>query len=100
MNLRRLAGQIDFETVLARPWTDEVEDYKEYKRLRDLEHAKSKTRQDKNRASADLAPTLAGTTDGPAIETQRAREPPASEFLISPSSVVRWIKQRPRGSTQ
>ncbi|PPJ57268.1 hypothetical protein CBER1_02792 [Cercospora berteroae] len=100
VNLRRLAGQIGFETVLARPWTDEVEDYKEYKRLRDLEHAKSKRRQDKNRVSADLAATLAATTDGTAIESQRPRENPASEFLVSPSSIARWTKQRQHGSTQ
>ncbi|KAM3422761.1 hypothetical protein BST61_g245 [Cercospora zeina] len=81
VNLKRLSGQVDFETVLARPWTDELEDYKEYKRLHDLEHAKSKTRQDKKQESADFAKTVDGTSDGPAVKVQGPREHPDFEAL-------------------
>ncbi|KAI5367416.1 putative PUA-like superfamily, SRA-YDG superfamily protein [Septoria linicola] len=42
VKFRRLPAQAAFETVLARPWTEEVEDYREYKRLRDLKRSKSK----------------------------------------------------------
>ncbi|WPH03420.1 Hypothetical protein R9X50_00630000 [Acrodontium crateriforme] len=33
---KRLQSELPFETVLGRPWADEVEDYKEYKRQRQL----------------------------------------------------------------
>lgn len=35
------------ESVLKRPWTDEVEDYTEYKRIRDVERDVQKTKEEK-----------------------------------------------------
>ncbi|EMC92317.1 hypothetical protein BAUCODRAFT_151729 [Baudoinia panamericana UAMH 10762] len=34
INFKRLPDQLSMDTVLARPWTEEVEDYREYKRMR------------------------------------------------------------------
>ncbi|KAF2216261.1 hypothetical protein CERZMDRAFT_81401 [Cercospora zeae-maydis SCOH1-5] len=84
VNLKRLAGQVDFETVLARPWSDELEDYKEYKRLHDLEHAKLKTRQTEKQDSATIQNTLDGTSDGPAAEIHWSpRKRLAFEHILS-----------------
>ena len=34
ITFERLVSEPNMETVLCRPWNDEVEDYREYKRLR------------------------------------------------------------------
>lgn len=36
ITFKRLPNQVSMESVLARPYIDEIEDYKEYKRLREM----------------------------------------------------------------
>ena len=54
----RLPNQTPMEEVLARPWSDEVEDYAEYKRLRQL------AKEEK----PGLKPAVTVQTDGPVDE--------------------------------
>lgn len=46
VKFQRLPHQTGFEQVLERPWAEELEDYMEYKRIRDVEHMKRKERHD------------------------------------------------------
>lgn len=58
VNFRRLPNQVPMEEVLSRPWSDEVEDYAEYKRLRQL------AKEEK----PPLKPAVTVQTDGPVDE--------------------------------
>ncbi|KXT15574.1 hypothetical protein AC579_9969 [Pseudocercospora musae] len=55
VNFRRLVSESSMELVLKRPWSDEIEDYTEYKRIRDLQRERSR---------ATSKPTLTRATDG------------------------------------
>ncbi|EME85509.1 uncharacterized protein MYCFIDRAFT_210249 [Pseudocercospora fijiensis CIRAD86] len=55
VNFQRLPTEPSMEIVLKRPWSDEVEDYTEYKRIRNLQREKQK---------AALKPVLTLATDG------------------------------------
>ncbi|KAK3069756.1 hypothetical protein LTR53_011651 [Teratosphaeriaceae sp. CCFEE 6253] len=55
ISFKRLPDQPSMDEVLRRPWTEEVEDYREYKRLRQLARQK---------AGESAGPTVAVSTDG------------------------------------
>ncbi|KAF7189105.1 hypothetical protein HII31_09527 [Pseudocercospora fuligena] len=55
VNFQRLASESSMELVLKRPWSDEIEDYTEYKRIRNLQRGKQK---------AASKPVLTLATDG------------------------------------
>lgn len=79
VNFQRLPNQVSFETVLARPWVDELEDYTEYKRLRDVEHAKQKEKEDRQPKSPDSVPAIDGMADANIsenIQTIRTKDDP------------------------
>ena len=62
VKFERLTSEISMEDVLRRPYSDEIEDYKEYKRLRDVFRDQQ---QDVTRPRVHaVAPTLTLTTDG------------------------------------
>lgn len=55
ITFKRLPNEVSMDTVLSRPYTDEVEDYIEYKRLRHVHREKQK---------ADSKPPLQFSADG------------------------------------
>ena len=62
ISFKRLADQPSMDEVLRRPWIEEVEDYREYKRLRQLAREKAS-----EAAAAKVAtnnPTVILSTDG------------------------------------
>ncbi|TKA68971.1 hypothetical protein B0A55_06613, partial [Friedmanniomyces simplex] len=62
ISFKRLPDQLSMDDVLCRPWTEEIEDYREYKRLRKLARIKqTETARTRN----DLAePTVIVSADG------------------------------------
>ncbi|KAK0811335.1 hypothetical protein LTR38_003663 [Friedmanniomyces endolithicus] len=62
ISFKRLPDQLSMDEVLRRPWTEEIEDYREYKRLRRLARDKQ---TETARPRIDLAtPTVTFSTDG------------------------------------
>lgn len=56
VTFRRLPSDVDMDMVLKRPWSDEVEDYSEYKRIRKLQRDGHKdSMEPRLRVSADGA---------------------------------------------
>lgn len=53
VHFQRLPHQKGFEQVLERPWAEELEDYLEYKRIRDLEHTKRKKESQESQESQE-----------------------------------------------
>ena len=97
MTFERLPNQISFDTVLARPWVDEVEDYTMYRRLHSMEHAKQKwprkrellERQNTQPKSPESVPAIDGMTETiPEIHVQPASPESPSMHDSDPSTAV------------
>lgn len=101
VTFERLPNQINFDTVLARPWVDEVEDYTMYRRLHSMEHAKQKwprkreylERQNPQPKSPEPVPAIDGMTETiPEIHVQPASpESPLSDSDPSTAVPVRHL---------
>ena len=65
IRLQRLASEPSMDLVMRRPYSDEVEDYKEFKRLRQLarERQEEGTKAQKDAAAPKLAVFVDGTLD-------------------------------------
>lgn len=63
IHFKRLASQPKMTEVLRRPWTEEIEDYKEYKRLRRLAQEKQAAIA-KAKTTATKAPAVTISADG------------------------------------
>ena len=64
ISFKRLPDQISMTEVLARPWTEEIEDYKEYKRLRQT--ARDKQAEAAKAKKEVVKPTVTVSADGSA----------------------------------
>ena len=70
INFKRLGSEPSIDVVLRRPFSDEVEDYREYKRLRQMVRAKlDEVTQSKAATSPTLKFTSDGTTDEDDVDT-------------------------------
>ncbi|KAK5134485.1 hypothetical protein LTR08_006402 [Meristemomyces frigidus] len=84
ISFRRLSSEISMDKVLSRPWTDEVEDYKEYKRLRNIARGKA----DKIKTIDKLPTMLDGDTkahDWQPILSEIISETPSQAQQRAPS---------------
>ena len=62
ISFKRLPDQPSMDLVLRRPWIEEIEDYREYKRLRQL--AREKHAEAAKAKSASTGPTVTVSMDG------------------------------------
>lgn len=63
ISFKRLPSELSMDLVLCRPWSDEAEDYKEYKRIRQLVRDRN---SEAVKARLDKVPTFAVSSDGAA----------------------------------
>lgn len=66
ITFKRLASEASMEDVLQRPWAEEIEDYKEYKRIK--KEAKDKRAETLRKAKQDGPGVVVTASDGPADE--------------------------------
>jgi hypothetical protein len=62
IQFKRLASEASMDMVLRRPFSDEIEDYREYKRIRDVMRSAQKDGTKVKRETAP--PTVTFSTDG------------------------------------
>lgn len=62
IDFKRIANQLGMDVVLRRPFTDEVEDYKEYKRIRQAQHDSHAQAPRRTRGGGN--PIIVGPSDG------------------------------------
>lgn len=76
ITFKRLPSEPSMETVLCRPWREEAEDYKEYKRLRQL------AREKPSKVKSENIPALITSGDGAidVFENETAETPFQSSF--------------------
>lgn len=67
ISFKRLANEPSMDTVLRRPFSDEVEDYKEYKRLRQTLRAEQE--EAANATKGVITPTFTISIDGTAEDS-------------------------------
>ncbi|KAK3671336.1 hypothetical protein LTR78_008796 [Recurvomyces mirabilis] len=93
----RLPDQQPMEEVLCRPWTEEIEDYKEYKRLRFLVRDK---KAEAVRSVAGALSTLAGSADGACdvddVHTEASSSGDLTGDSLAAFEVTRARDRRPR----
>ena len=68
VNFKRLASEQSMDVVLRRPYSDELEDYREYKRLRNL----AREKQEKGSTSPLLTFSSDGAGEG--VEKEKIEE--------------------------
>ncbi|KXT04541.1 hypothetical protein AC578_8663 [Pseudocercospora eumusae] len=88
VNFQRLASESSMELVLKRPWSDEIEDYTEYKRVRNLQRERSK---------ATPTPVLTLATDG--INEKKSTPIPASYDPETPQGTIYMLEGEAAGDS-